>query len=460
MNIEPSAGKKSKLLVFLLFLVLLVRLVDLGLFHDKIFSGPSTQFEQAFVAMGLLEGRGLSVYRNPPAVVSAGDPDRLIDPQRYAIADPARIPYVKEVPGYGILLAGLWKIAGTKTWLIAQLFQLGLEILAAWGLYGLTRRFFGGRAAAGTLLAFAFLFHEARASVIPYKDIILFYVMLIIAFLAARIFEGRGRAGIAFALICAVTGLGYYFMPNILLYPLFLIAALLALKKIRFRTAAVFVLLAVAVIGAAVFPYQSYVRAHRSDPGVAPPLFWYRFWLGTQVRAFYSTEEERFQDFFRERMQTTGKTLEELCRDEFFSYVKTHPAAYIGRTARKLLFGTVMVYGNAGDASYATSWSKFKDGNPQSGFKDYARSHPLRILGMILGTLSASLLFPLAVWSAILLARAGKISQAILFLHIPLYYILLHMFFHYEARYLLGTLPGYLPLVGYLGAAVISRRGG
>jgi 4-amino-4-deoxy-L-arabinose transferase-like glycosyltransferase len=442
-------------LFFLLLAVLAVRLAYLGLFHDRIFSGPSTQFEQAFVAMGLLEGKGVSVYREPPAVIDPSDSDRLLDPERYSIADPARVPYIKEVPGYGFFLAALWKIAGTKTWLVVQLFQIALELLAAWGLYGLAGRFFGPRAAFGTVLVFAFLFHEARVSVIAYKDIFLLYGMLIIAFLAARILEGRGRAVPTFALVCAATGLGYYFMPNILLYPFFLIATLLVLKKIKFRAAIAFTLLAIALVGAAILPYQIQVRAHRFEPGVTPPLFWYRFWLGTQVRSFYSTEEERFQDFFRQRMQATGRTLEEICKDEFLADLKAHPGAYVAKTAGKLPFGTVLVYGNAGDASYATSWSRFKTDHPQSGFKDYARSNPLRILGMILGTLSASLLFPLSIAAAVLLIRSKKSALALFFLHIPLYYILLHMFFHYEARYLLGTLPGYLPLIGYL----ISRIG-
>jgi 4-amino-4-deoxy-L-arabinose transferase-like glycosyltransferase len=447
-----------KKLLLLLSAVLAVRLVFLGLFHDRTFSGPSTQFEQAFVAMGLLEGKGVTVFKNPPPVVDPADPDRLLDPGRYKITDPARIPYIKEVPGYGFLLAALWKITGTKTWLAAQLFQIGLEILAAWGLFSLARRFFGPRAAFWTVLVFAFLFHEARASVIAYKDIILLYVMLVIAILAVRLFEGRGRALLSFALICGASGLGYYFMPNILLYPLFLTVTLLLLKKIKFRTAVVFGLLAVVIVGAAALPYQSSVQAHRSEPGVAPPLFWYRFWLGAQVRAFYSTEEERFQDFFRDRMEATGRTLEEICRDEFFAALKAHPAAYAARTVRKLLYGTVMVYGNAGDASYTTSWSRFKSEHPQAGFKDYAKSNPLRVLGMILGTLSASLLFPLAAIAAFLLIRNRKTATALFFLHIPLYYVLLHMFFHYEARYLLGTLPGTLPLVGYLIARITAKR--
>jgi len=447
----------AKRILLLLALVLAVRLAYLGFFHDRVFSGPSTQYEQAFVAMGLLEGKGVTVFREPPAVVDPADPDRFIDPERYQIRNPERISYIKEVPGYGFLLAGLWKITGTKTWLAAQLFQLAMEMLAAWGIFVLTRRSFGRAAATAAVLVFAFLFYEARASVIPYKDIILLYAMLGITFLAVRIFEGGGRPAVSFALVCGLTGLGYYFMPNILLYPFFFILTLLLLKKIKIGTAAAWIVLAAVIVGAIVFPYQANVRAHKNEPGVTAPLFWYRFWLGSQVRAFYSTEEERFQDFLREKTTGTGKRLEEVCKEEFLAAVKADPLGYAAKTARKLLYGTFLVYGNGGDASYSTSWSKFKSENPEAGFAAYAKTRPGRIAGMILGTASASILFPLAVIAVFLLIKARKSRPALFFLHIPLYFILLHMFFHYEARYLVGTLPGYLPLVGWVLAEAAAR---
>jgi 4-amino-4-deoxy-L-arabinose transferase-like glycosyltransferase len=457
--LENGPLKKATILA-LLAAVLVVRLVYLGLFHDRLFSGPSTQFEQAFAAMGLLEGKGVTTFAEPPVVVAADDPDRFVDPEQYQISNSARISYIKEVPGYGFFLAALWKIFGAKTWLAAQIVQLLLELLAAWGIYRLALRAFGGRAAFWAVLIFAFLFHEARASVIPYKDIVLLYVMLGIAFLAVRVFEGRGRPWIPFAGLCALTGLGYYFMPNILLYPFFLIAAFLVLKKIKIRTAAALAVLAAVIVGSAVLPYQAHVRAHRAEPGVTAPLFWYRFWLGSQVRAFYSTEEERFQDFLRERITATGKSLEDVCKDEFLAGVKANPLGYAAKTVKKLLYGTFLVYGNGGDASYSTSFSKYKSDNPRAGFFDYAKSRPVRILGMILGTLSASILFPLSLVGVFLLFRAKKTALAFFFLQIPLYYILLHMFFHYEARYLVGTLPGYLPLVGFVFARAAGRWGG
>jgi 4-amino-4-deoxy-L-arabinose transferase-like glycosyltransferase len=441
---------RKRSLITLLLVVLAVRLIFLSLFHHQIFSGPSTQFEQAFVAINLLDGNGIKTFKEPPQTVETSNPAKILDPEEYEVRSPELLPYIKEVPGYAFFLAGLWGLFGTKLWIFAQVAQLLFELLAAWCLYSLTKKFFGRKTGLLTVFVFAFLFYEVRASVIPYKDIFLLYAMLMITFFSSRIFFQESKPWLRFVLICAGTGFGYYFMPSILLYPIFLALMLWILKRIRFRQAVVFVLIAAVVTGLMIWPYQSYVRSHRNDPGVTPPLFWYRFWLGLQVRAFYSTEEERFQDYFRERIQTTGNSLEEICKEEFLTYVKARPVSYAVHTAKKLLYGTFLVYANAGDAAYHTSWNYFKTKNPEAGFLTYAKAHPLRILGMLLGTFSASILFPLALLALILLRREKKAALGFFFFHIPLYFLLLHMFFHYEARYLTGTLAGYLPLAGYV----------
>jgi hypothetical protein len=442
--------RRNPALFLILLLVLAVRCAFLLAFHHRVYSGPSTQYEQAFVAINLLERNGIKTFKEPPATTEADNPNRFLDPEDYRIRSPALVPYIKEVPGYAYFLAGIWRLAPRKLWIFAQIVQLVLELLAACGVYALARRFFGKRAGLLSVAIFGLLFYEARVSVIPYKDIFLLYAMVIIAWLASSIFFMKSRPGLRFAGICATTGLFYYFMPSILLFPVFLTGTLALLKRVNLRQASIFILMAVLIVGAIIWPYQDYVRAHRHDPGVTPPLFWYRFWLGVQVRTFYSTEEERFQDDFREKMRTTGLSIEEICRSEFLSYVKAHPLAYAARTLKKLVYGTLLVYANAGDASYSTSWSRFKTQNPEASLKAYARANPLRVLGMALGTLSASFLFPLGIVALILLGRKKRVAEGLFLFQIPLYFLLLHMFFHYEARYLTGTLAGYLPLAGYV----------
>jgi hypothetical protein len=273
--------------------------------------------------------------------------------------------------------------------------------------------------------------------------------MLVITICASRIFLEEDWPPLWFSLVCVGTGIGYYFMPTIALYPVFLTLMLWLLKRIRFSMAVTFLLIAFTIVGLMVWPHQSYVRAHRHDPEITPSLFWYNLWLGNQASRFYSTEEERFQEYFRERMQATGKNIDDIAKEEFLAYVNAHSFPYALHSMKKLLRGTFLVYGNAGDATYPRSWSYFKTQNPQEGFSTYARTYPLRIIGMGLGTLSASILFPTALVALFLLRREHRIAVGLFFFTVPVYFILVLMFFHYEARYLTGTLVGYLPLAGY-----------
>jgi 4-amino-4-deoxy-L-arabinose transferase-like glycosyltransferase len=442
-------NSKNLSLIGLLVLVLAVRLGFLGLFHHQVFSGPSTQFEQAFVAMNLVDGKGIKIFQEFPPTLDASDPTRIIDPERYEIRSPELQPYIREGPGYAFFLAGLWKLFGAKFWIYAQIMQIIFEVLAAWGLYALTKKFFGQRAGLLTVLVFAFVLYEARVSIIPYKDIFLLYLMLVITLCASQIFLQKDWPPLWFSLVCVGTGIGYYFMPTIVLYPVLLTLMLWLLKRIRFSMAATFLLIAITVVGLMVWPHYNYVRTHRNDPEITPPLLWYNLWLGNQASRFYSTEEERFQDYFRERMQATGKNIEGISKEEFLAYVTANPLPYALHTAKKLLYGTFLVYGNAGDATYPRSWSYFKTQSPQGGFSTYAWTYPLRIVGMGLGTLSASILFPTALAALFLLRREHRTAVGLFFFTVPLYFLLILLFFHYEARYLTGTLVGYLPLAGY-----------
>jgi len=50
---KPQHSKAS--LFFLLFFVLIVRVIFLGLFHDQVVLGPSTLFDQSYIALNTLE---------------------------------------------------------------------------------------------------------------------------------------------------------------------------------------------------------------------------------------------------------------------------------------------------------------------------------------------------------------------------------------------------------------------
>jgi len=434
--------------VALLMLVLFVRVLVTFAFGQQSFSGPSTIYEQAYVAIGLQDGKGLTTYAHPPVTASIDQPDTLVSPATFPGADAERVAYTKEVPGYAGLLATLWTLTGSRSWLLPIGLQVLLEVLAGLGLYLIARAFFGTRAASTTLLLFAFMAHEARVSVVPYKDIFAFYFMVAFGLVSAQLwFAERLKAGHVIA-VGALTGAAYYFMPNMILYPVALFVALGLARRITLAPRLLGLAASLAIAATIVMPHRAYVHAHVDDPKVAQPLFWYRLWLATKVESFTSTGEERFPEILAMQDRNTPPTVEDVTKRMFMDTVRERPWWYAMHTLKKLSYGTLTVYANAGDARPNASLGRYKAEHPGAGVGAFLKDNPGRAAGMLVGTAIASALFPLAVIGLLVLRKRGLAAEALFFLHFPLYLVLFHMPFHYEARYLLGVLVGYLPILG------------
>jgi hypothetical protein len=275
--------------------------------------------------------------------------------------------------------------------------------------------------------------------------------MLVITLWASQIFLQEDWPPLWFGLVCIGTGVGYYFMPTIALFPVFLTPMLWLLKRIRLSMAVTFLLIAFTIVGLMVWPHQSYVRAHRNDPGITPPVFWYNLWLGNQASRFYSTEEERFQEYFRDRTQATGKSSEDISKEEFLASVSAHPIPYALHTVKKLLHGNLSRSMGTQGRHISEELSHFKTQNPRKVF----RHTPERILCESLVWASARSRRPSSFNRPCrpFPAQARAQNRVGLFFTVPVHFLLILMFFHYEARYLTGTL-GY-SLAGY----ALSRSG-
>ena len=194
--------------------------------------------------------------------------------------------------------------------------------------------------------------------------------MLAITLLGSLIFFQKRKKIIWFLCICFLTGLGYYFMPSIVLYPFFLVVFLVILRRIPWKVGVSFLLIAAVIVGLLVYPHNSFVQEHKDNLQIPKPYFWYWVLAGHQNQC--------------------------------------------------LLF-------DSRGAVWKLFWRENRSHRLDSGFMDYARAYPMRILGMTLGTLSISLLFPLALIAVVLLVREKKWASALFFFHIPCYFLLLQM---------------------------------
>jgi 4-amino-4-deoxy-L-arabinose transferase-like glycosyltransferase len=163
----------------------------------------------------------------------------LVDPAdvNFAPADakPRYQPVVLQPVGAGAVLAGLWFLSGDEDYVYLQLLQIALDalmvLLVFWIAMRLYRRPLSALLAAGMYAVFVPIVILTK---IPHLDIWGVYFTISIVALAVRAWQSE-RALPWLLAAGALTGLGLYFRPGVLLVPLALAAA--ALPWIGWRRA-------------------------------------------------------------------------------------------------------------------------------------------------------------------------------------------------------------------------------
>lgn len=193
------------------------------------FEGSGLVAVQGEMARNIVDHGRWFVVNPKAAVLVKARQDRerkLIDPAHF---DFTRVdqrasyqPEVHEMPGVAVVLAGLWWIAGRNTYSPIQWLQIFLDAGMAAVLYWATRRL---RASIGAALFASLLYAVWPGAIVVAKRPMLdtwatfFVIACLAAFLLAR---GRPENLWPLVLLGAVTGIGIYFRPFIVLLPIVL----------------------------------------------------------------------------------------------------------------------------------------------------------------------------------------------------------------------------------------------
>jgi len=221
--------KRSHLL-WVLLLSLSVRVPLLITQHDAYLTGGIVT-SMGLVARNLLEGRGLAETTGPPEIFQLDDlqfrEGRLRDIREFPNPpDQTTKPLIQRMPGYPALLALIWKVTGSYTYLPVQILQVLLSALLPLLLYDAARRLFGRSAGLASGVLGALNVPEARLSVVPLYDWWLIPLVAFIAWLLVRT-ATRGYPVRDFIVMGLAVAAGVYFKPTVLVLPLFVLAALL-----------------------------------------------------------------------------------------------------------------------------------------------------------------------------------------------------------------------------------------
>ena len=272
---------KRNHLLWVLLLSLSVRVPLLVTQHDAYLTGGIVT-SMGLVARNLLEGRGLAETTGPPEIFRLDDlqfrEGKLRDIREFPNPpDQTTKPLIQRMPGYPALLALIWKVTGSYTYLPAQILQVLLSALLPLLLYDAARRLFGRSAGLAAGVLGALNVPEARLSVVPLYDWWLVPLAAFIAWLLVRA-AARGYPVRDFIVMGLAVAAGVYFKPTVLVLPLFVMAALL--PRLPGRPALLRGALAFGIPILALVPWA--VRNDRifHRPILTSTFFWPTIWEG------------------------------------------------------------------------------------------------------------------------------------------------------------------------------------
>jgi hypothetical protein len=195
---------------------------------------------------------------------------RLVAPAevdlKYADSHARWVPFVAEPVGEAVLLAGLWEALGRETYLPDVLMKIMLDAFAALLVYRIAMLLFKRRRAALTAgLLYALYPPIAEVVVNPNRDFwSLDFTIAILAVYLEAINSTRPRRWLV---ACgALTGLGAYFDPGVLILPGALALATVAAVGWRTTLRRTFVMTGIAVLLTVPWTIRNYSEFHQLIP--------------------------------------------------------------------------------------------------------------------------------------------------------------------------------------------------
>jgi hypothetical protein len=382
----------------------------------------------------------------------------IVDPTEVNYADlraPAQWhPFIREVTGPGLVLAGVWAIAPSERFIYGQLLQIAIDLAMVLVVYRIAMLLFARRRAALIAAAlYALCPPIARQTTIADPDIwgLYFTLTTLLLYLQAWRSPRRGRWLIA----CGVAaGLGAYFRPNVLLLPLVFAIVLIGLpwrKRLRDAVAA----LAVAAVLLVPWTIRNWVIFHRIIPtrvGLGTAL-----WEGLgEVHNNFGAVDNDLTTYYEVNRTHPNLGFITPAYDEYLERRALHaivrePLFYIKLVARRIALSTVALYESAWMYHGGESPVRYRK-NTGKGLFSYIVSRPLELLES---------LFEAGVFLLAMLALActwrGYRRQHLLLIAVALSSLLPYWLLHFEARYVLPTLPLYLLWIA-LAADLLGER--
>jgi len=401
---------------------------------------------QGLLARNVLEGRGLVVGEKEGRLLGELQSKRrkLVDISEIPVFENERyFSQIYDMPGHGILLAGIWKITKDYRYIYVQILQIIIDTLMIFLIFLICTSLFNEKIASLASFLYAIYFPQAFLSVHPLRDCWVMFVAIAIIYL---IICYHKKPNIVNALsIGLLTGLGTYMRPNLIF-----IALLISIFSIFYlgkKNCLKLILVSSLVIAAIMSPWwiRNWRIYHRFIPFSAN--FGHVMWAGLGVipnKYGFVNSDEGAENYvknagyeFRYGTPEFGQVLLERALE----VIKRDPIFYIRVLIHRVpvaLFPGLRWGIEPKDFSFRPKWLfPLWRRITGEGLMAYAKSHPFVFGYMLIRRFLIAVLFFLALGGVWL--RRRKYDRVLLLISIPFYFIVVHLFTHVDPRY---TFPG------------------
>ena len=265
----------------------------------------------------------------------------LIDPSEFpAPANEHLTPLFEEEPGYGLLLAGVWKLTGSYRWWPVRVLQILIDLVMCWLVYQVGRKIFHERAGVLASVMYACFIPGIELVVRPHRDIWVTFLFIFTVYQLIALRDSR-KAWLQILSIGIATGIVAWMRSTVLLYVIPMVPLLFVIRPKRdaFRFSAI--LIAAFALTFSPLIIRNYVVFDKfmATRGV----FWHSFWAGVgQMPNPYTLQDDdetivRFAQSLDSTAERQTIAYEQVLKAEAYKFVREHPLWYATSIVRRAI---------------------------------------------------------------------------------------------------------------------------
>jgi len=429
---------KKKILIILLIGLAIRSGLLIRHHHTYYLSGLT----QGLLARNILEGRGLVVGEREGKLLGELQSKRqkLVDILEIPVfQNDYYFPQVYDMPGHGILLAGIWRVTQDYRYMYIQIFQIMIDCFMIFLIFLICKSLFNEKIATLSSFLYAIYFPQAFLSIFPLRDCWVMFVAITIIYL---IICYHKKPNITNALsVGLLTGLGTYMRPNLIFIAL--VVSIFAIFYLGKRNCLKLLFISAIVTAGVMAPWwaRNWKVYHRFIPLSAN--FGHVMWVGLGVipnKYEFVHSDEAADSYVKNagyEFRYGTPEFSQVLLKRALTVIRKDPVFYIRVLIHRMpvaIFPGTQWGIEPKDFSFIPKWSfALWQKVTGKGLIAYAMAHPFIFSFKLMRRGSIPILFFLALGGIWL--KRKEYSKVLLLVSVPFYFVFVHFFMDVDPRY-------------------------